>query len=140
MWSVYGRTGESVAVETTVGALRAVLSRQGEVRIERMRYEPMDGEIADIHTLFFHKPREYRDEREIRSVQVFAQPIPESILDQRISLDDLQALMHRVILAPDSRKTFVEAICNIVDSVFARENKKFTGEICGSTLDEDLVP
>lgn len=140
MWSVYGRTGESVAVETTVGALRKVLSRESEPRIERMRYEPMQGEIADIHTLFFHKRREYKDEREIRSVQVFLNPMEEPIVDQRVSLDDLNTLMKRIILAPDSRHTFVDAVKRIIHSVFAYEGKEFTGDISSSALDEDLVP
>lgn len=140
MWNVYGRTGESVAVETTVGALRGVLSREGETRVERMRYDPMEGEIADIHTLFFHKRREFKDEREIRSVQVFSRPMEDPIFDQRLSLDDLNALIKRIILAPDSRNTFIDAVKRIVNSVFAYDKKRFTGEICGSTLDEDLVP
>jgi hypothetical protein len=140
MWNVYGRTGESVAVETTVGALRKVLSREGDTRIERMRYEPMQGEIPDIHTLFFHKRREYKEEREIRSVQVFSNPMEEPIFDQRLSLDDLNTLMKRIILAPDSRETFIDAVNRIVHSVFAYDHKRFTGEICGSSLDDDLVP
>jgi hypothetical protein len=140
MWNVYGRTGESVAVETTVGALRKVLSRKGEPRIERMRYEPMQGEIDNIHTLFFHKRREYKEEREIRSVQVFSKPLEDPIFDQHVSLDDLNTLMKRIILAPDSRDTFIDAVTRIVNSVFAYEDKRFTGEICSSALDEDLVP
>ena len=140
MWSVYGRSGESVAIETTVGALRDVLSREGDVRIERMRYGPMDGEVGDVHTLFFHKRREYRDEREIRSVQVFRTAMSEPIFDQRVSLDDLNTLVKRIILAPDSRTTFIDAVNRVVNAVFALENKRFAGEICGSSLDEDLVP
>jgi len=140
MWSVYGRTGESVAIETTVGALRELLGREGEVRIERMRYEPMRGEIDDIATLFFHKRREYKEEREIRSVQVFKEPLKDSIVDQRLSLDDLNRLIRRIILAPDSRQTFIESVNHIVESVFAFDNKRFSGQICGSSLDEDLVP
>ena len=140
MWNVYGRTGESVAIETTVGALREVLRREGQVRIERMRYEPMHGEIDDIATLFFHKRREYKEEREIRSVQVFAQPLREPIVDQPLTLDDLNALIRRIILAPDSRRTFIDAVKHVVESVFAFEGKHFTGEICGSALDQDLVP
>jgi hypothetical protein len=140
MWNLYGRTGESVAVETTAGALRKLLGRDGEVRIERMRYEPMKGEITDVHSLFFHKRREYKEEREIRSVQVFPQPLDEPIVDQRVSLDDLNAFIRRIILAPDSRDTFVEAVKRVVDSVFDYEGKRFTGEITGSALDEDLIP
>ena len=140
MWNIYGRTGESVAIETTVGALRAVLSREGEVRIERMRYEPMSGDIGDIHSLFFHKRREYREEREIRSVQVFPQPMTGFIVDQRVSLDDLNTLVKRIILAPDSRSTFVDAVRRIVNAVFSYDGKRFAGEIAGSVLDEDLVP
>lgn len=140
MWNVYGRTGESVAVETTVGALREVLGREGGLRIERMRYEPMKGEIGDLHTLFFHKRREYRDEREIRSVQIFPKPLEQQIFDQPVSLDDLNRLVKRIILAPDSRQTFVTALKRIVESVFAHEKKTFAGEICGSSLDQDLVP
>jgi hypothetical protein len=140
MWKIYGRTGESVAVETTVGELREVLRRAGDTRIERMRYEPMRGEVADLHTLFFHKRREYKDEREIRSVQIFDRPLSEPIFDQPLSLDDRNALMRRIILAPDSRQTFVHAVKQIVASVFAYEGGSYTGEICGSSLDEDLIP
>lgn len=140
MWNVYGRTGESVAIETSVGALRNVLCREGEVRIERMRYEPMHGQIEDVATLFFHKRREYKEEREIRSVQVFPHPLEDAIVDQRLSLDDLNTLIRRIILAPDSRTTFIEAVKHIVESVFAFENKRFGGEICGSALDQDLIP
>lgn len=140
MWNVYGRSGESVAIETTVGALGEVLSRDGETRIERMRYEPMAGTIEHIHTLFFHKRREYKDEREIRSVQVFDRPMEEPIVDQQISLDDLNALVKCIILAPDSRQTFVDAVHRIVESVFAYERKTFSGEIRSSALDRDLVP
>ena len=140
MWSVYGRTGESVAIETTVGALREVIGRDGEARIERMRYEPMRGEIDSVHGLFFHKRREYKEEREIRSVQVYERPIPETIVDQRVSLDDLNTLIKRIILAPDSRQTFIDAVKRIVESVFAYEKRRFAGEICASALDQDLVP
>ncbi|HKU67325.1 MAG TPA: hypothetical protein VJP85_06105 [Candidatus Baltobacteraceae bacterium] len=140
MWNVYGRSGESVAIETTVGALRELLGRDGEVRVERMRYEPMRGEIDDIATLFFHKRREYKEEREIRSVQVFKDPLEDTIVDQRLSLDDLNLLVRRIILAPDSRQTFIDAVKHIVESIFAFERKRFNGDICGSSLDEDLVP
>jgi hypothetical protein len=140
MWNVYGRTGESVAIETSVGALRELLRGEGQARIERMRYEPMRGKIDDIATLFFHKRREYKEEREIRSVQVFKEPLTDTIVDQRLSLDDLNALIRRIILAPDSRQTFIEAVKHIVESVFAFEGKRFNGEICGSSLDEDLIP
>lgn len=140
MWSVYGRTGESVAIETTVGRLRRVLGRAGEVRVERMRYEPMRGEIDDIASLFFHKRREYKEEREIRSVQVFQEPLEEPIVDQRLSLDDLNAFITRIILAPDSRETFISAVRHVVESVFAFDGKRFAGKISGSSLDEDLVP
>jgi hypothetical protein len=140
MWNVYGRTGESVAIETTVGALRELLAREGEARIERMRYEPMQGEIGDVHTLFFHKRREYKEEREIRSVQIFSKPLTEPIVDQALSLDDLNTLIKRIILAPDSRKTFVESVKHVVEAVFAYDGKRYEGEICGSSLDEDLIP
>lgn len=140
MWNVYGRSGESVAIETTVGALRAVLSRHGETRIERMRYEPMEGEISDIHTLFFHKRREFKEEREIRSVQVFSRPMEHQIVDEKVSPDELNLLMKRVILAPDSRETFVNAVRRVVESAFQYEGKRFAGEICRSALDQDLIP
>ena len=140
MWNIYGRTGESVAIETTVGSLREVLAREGEARVERMRYEPMQGEIGDVHTLFFHKRREYKEEREIRSVQIFSKPLSGPIVDQQLSLDDLNRLIKRIILAPDSRKTFVNSVKHIVEAVFAYNGKRYHGEICGSSLDEDLIP
>jgi hypothetical protein len=64
----------------------------------------------------------------------------EPIVDQRLSLDDLNTLIKRIILAPDSRDTFIDAVNRIVHSIFADEGKRFTGEICSSALDEDLVP
>jgi hypothetical protein len=105
-----------------------------------MRYEPMQGEIGDVHTLFFHKRREYKEEREIRSVQIFSKPLTEPIVDQALSLDDLNTLIKRIILAPDSRKTFVESVKHVVEAVFAYDGKRYEGEICGSSLDEDLIP
>lgn len=140
MWNVYGRSGESVAIETTVGALRELLGRQGEAWVERMKYEPMEGEIADLHSLFFHKRREYKEEQEVRSLQVFEHELREPIVDLRLSLDDLNVLVRRIVLAPDSRKTFVEAVHRTVHAMFALEKNSFRGEICRSTLDEDLVP
>jgi len=53
MWSLYGRLSESVAIETTVGALRSVLSKRGDIRIERMRYTPASGTIFDLRDLYF---------------------------------------------------------------------------------------
>ena len=50
-------------------------------------------------------------------------------MDQQISLDDLNALVKCIILAPDSRQTFVDAVHRIVESVFAYERKTFSGEI-----------
>jgi hypothetical protein len=140
MWNIYGRSGESVAIETTVGALRELLGREGQVRIERMRYEPMSGQVDDVSELFFHKRREYKEEREIRSVQVFNEPLRDTIVDQRLSLEDLNMLIRRIILAPDSRQTFIDAVKHVVESVFAFSGKRFRGEICGSALDEDLIP
>jgi len=104
-----------------------------------MQYTPMEGEINDVKTLFFHKRREYKEEQEIRSVQVFDHPREEPIVDQRVSSDDLNALVKRIILAPDSRETFVEAVNRIVKATFALDNKTFAGEICRSVLDDDLV-
>jgi hypothetical protein len=140
MWNVYGRSGESVALETDVGTLRKILGRRGELHVERMRYEPLRGEVERVETLFFHKRREYRDEREIRSLQVFPTPLAQPILDERLSIEDLEALLERVILAPDSRDTFVEAVEHVVKSVFAASGKRFSGRVERSALDQDLVP
>lgn len=48
--------------------------------------------------------------------------------------------MKRIILAPDSRQTFIAAVKHVLESVFAFDGKRFAGEIAGSALDEDLVP
>jgi hypothetical protein len=48
--------------------------------------------------------------------------------------------MNRIFLAPDSRATFVDSVKCLVQSVFAYENGRYAGEICGSSLDEDLIP
>lgn len=140
MWNVYGRSGESVAIETTVGTLREILSRNGDARVERMRYSPMRGEIADLHTLFFHKRREYKEEREIRSVQIFSEPLPDRIAEHRVDARDLNKLMRKIVLAPDSRKTFQDAMERVVGAIFWAGGGRYTGEICRSVLDEDLVP
>lgn len=67
-------------------------------------------------------------------------PLTEPIVEQRLSLDDRNTLVKSIILAPHSRQTFVEAVKHVVESVFAFEAKRFTGEITGSALDQDLVP
>lgn len=139
MWNIYGRLSESVAIETTVGDLRAALSGEPEVRVERMRYTPLTGTVTDLRDLFFHKRPEFAYEQEIRSLRLFPHRVGSRVYNSVLGLDHLNRFIHRIIVAPGNRALFPTAIQTIVTAMFNIAGLKFHGDIVASTLDEYIV-
>ena len=138
MWRVYGRIGESVAIVTTVGQLRRVLADQ-PVRIERIRYNPLCGEITDLREPFFHKTPEYAYEREIRSVQIQKRPVGSKIYNKGLTLSELDEFINKVVVAPGNRAILPQAVQTIVTGVFNIAGMRFSGSIEPSQLDQYLI-
>jgi hypothetical protein len=143
MWKAYGRLRESVAVESTVGELRKILAKgvggAGDVRIERVRYRRLTGSVSDFATLFLHKREEYEYESEIRSVQSFPYRVGSRVHNTALTLQELNSFLRRVIVAPGSRRMFLDAIRGIVNATFNIARLRFEGAIEQSNLDSDLV-
>jgi len=149
MWNVYGRLGESVAIESTVGALRDALGQGGElrttfeqggaIRIERMRYTPATGAISDLRELFFHKRPEFEYEQEIRSLWMLPHRVGGRVHNTGLLLQDLNKFIRKIIVAPGNRAIFPGAICSIVNAMFNVGSLRFEGEIVPSALDEYIV-
>jgi hypothetical protein len=142
MWNVYSRLRESVAIESTVGQLRAVLRlSNSESRIERVRYSQLDGLVDDFASLFLHKREEYNYEGEIRSVWTRSpSQFGGQFHNTRLDLNQLGTFLNRIILAPGSGQTFLEAVRFIVEAAFHIGNRRFNGRIDRSNLDTLLVP
>ena len=140
MWNVFGLVGEAVAIETTVGALRAVLRDLGGLRVERVRYEPMEGLIEDVPSIFFRKRWEYEYEHEVRTVQVLPERVGSRIYNQAIDLNDKNQLIKKIIIGPQSNPMLRNSIETAVSAIFSAAKMTFDGDIVPSALDADIVP
>lgn len=140
MWRVYGGDEFAVAISTTVGALRAAFSESANVRIASVAYSPMPIHINDAHTLFFHKRKEYIHENEIRSVQVFASPVPERYHLGLLSAEQMDALFATIVAAPGMRPTMFKSLLSLVKAQFASRELSFDdSRLRHSDLDNDLL-
>lgn len=139
MWRIYGRLGESVAIETTVGQLRELLRDQENMRIERVRYEPLRDDIIDLRDPFFRKTPEYRFEREIRSVRLFPHAIGSKLFNKHVSPVEFDRLINRIIVAPGNRAILHQAIQTTVAGVLNIAGLYFHGKIEASKIDRYLL-
>ncbi len=80
MWSLYNSGSEGVAIQTTVGQLKAALKNEPRsVLIGRVRYidyerDPMSNSLNALSPLM-HKRRSYQHEAEVRAIIPFTQRI-----------------------------------------------------------------
>jgi hypothetical protein len=139
MWRIYGRLGESVAIETTVGQLRELLRDQDNMRIERVKYEPLQDEITDLRDPFFRKTPEYNFEREVRSVRLFPHVLGGKLFNKRVSPAEFDRFINRIIVAPGNRAILHQAIQTTVAGVFNIPKMYFRGPIEASRLDRYLI-
>lgn len=139
MWRVYGSDSFAVAVESTVGALRAAFGILESVRIGSVEYAPLPSRIDNVHELFFHKRKEYHSEREVRSVQVFPQSIG-AVHVQAMGGALLDAILEGVIVAPGMRDTMINSLRMMISATFQANGLHFEpSRVRKSVLDSDLL-
>jgi hypothetical protein len=141
MWNVYGRMRESVAIESTVGNLKAALGKlTPNVRVERVRYSKINWEIDDYGDLFFHKQPEYAYEQEVRSIWTLdSDRVGSRVHNTHLSARELGTFIQRIIVAPGSRRMFYDAIVYIVQATFHMAGVPFARPIEHSSLDSLVV-
>jgi hypothetical protein len=140
MWRVYGRDRVCVAVVTTVGNLRAIFSDEPGAVVGSVVYEQLPKEIADIHTLFFHKRNEYAEEREVRSVNVLAAAARDRYVQKALTAAQLDGLLTEIVSGPGMRETMSDALLQTVQSRFSALGLSFDPERLKKTsLDRDLL-
>jgi hypothetical protein len=139
MWRVYGRDPFAVAIVTTVGALRNIFTSES-TRIGQVVYSSLPLKVCDVHTLFFHKREEYRDEREVRSVRVIQEATTDRFLMQPLTAEQMDALLSRIVVAPGMRRTMYDTLLAVIQNRFALLNRAFeASRLQHSSLDRDLL-
>jgi hypothetical protein len=110
MWTAKGP--DSVAIESTVGCLRTALG--DEFLIAPVIYY-RGGSTPDHHTLapFLFKETRYSWEREVRAFGNM-RSIDRIGIDHRRVTVDVSALVQRVIVSPESARTYVNDVAAII--------------------------
>lgn len=123
MWNLYSKTHESICIQTTYEKLRKLLDNS--VEIGKVRYADYQKEwIPESHPLapFFYKRLSFEHEKEIRAVISLADlsnlsliGIKEEALEKGIwKYLNLNELIERIYIAPESPNWFAQLVENIV--------------------------
>jgi hypothetical protein len=117
MWKLYSVSGQSIAIESTIGQLRASLGDREGVIIDRVRYADFDHdpiEKGHKHYGLFLKRKCFEFEKEVRATVLL--PVPGKGVPVGCDLDILITCIHLSPLAEEFVKDAVEALCagNIV--------------------------
>lgn len=140
MWRIYGGDEFAVAIATTVKALRSVFEGNTLAMVGNVNYEPLPRDIDSIHTLFFHKRPEYKEEREIRSVHVLSEATTERSIAQALTPLQLDQLLAHLITAPGMRQTMFDTILATVQTKFRDLKLEFNpSRLRRSALDSELL-
>jgi hypothetical protein len=140
MWQIYARDHFGVAVVTTLGALRQAFENAENVVIGEVTYDRLPPVVADTHKLFFHKRAEYRDECEIRSVNVLPDPITDPHPMITLPPNTIDSLFANVVAAPGMQNTMFSSLLRILQTQFSALGLTFNGDrLRHSDLDDDLV-
>jgi hypothetical protein len=141
MWRIYGEDAFAVAIETTVGALRAVFGNGTNVAIGGVEYTRLPTHIDFAHELFFHKRPEFESEREVRSVQVFPDRIAGKVQLQAVAPSVMDGLLSGIVAAPGMRGTMYRSLQALVVALLAGQGRVFEAHrFRRSTLDEEQLP
>lgn len=140
MWQIYARDHFGVAVVTTVGALKQAFENAENVLIGEVSYEELPTVVADTHKLFFHKRAEYKDECEIRSVNVLQDPITDAHPMISLPPSTMDKLLAKVVAAPGMQNTMFLSLLSILQMQFSALGLTFNSDrLRRSDLDDDLV-
>lgn len=129
MWSLYLKSNEGIAVQSTYKRLRdSFSSSQEEVLIGKVKYIDYETEWFkddNYHDPFLHKRKSYEHERELRAITI-KWPIPEEggwdlepsieIIKAGISVVvDLTGLIERIYVAPEAPAWFTELVQSVTN-------------------------
>jgi hypothetical protein len=115
MWKLYSASGQAIAVESTVGQLRASLGDAEGVIVDSVRYADFDNdpiEKGHKHYSLFMKRKSFEHEKELRATILLPEEqwtIPE---DQRgLAVPcDLNVLINRIHVSPLCAAFVVRAV------------------------------
>ncbi len=113
MWNEYGKSSKSVAVETTIGALRSALTDDFLMLSVRYVGESYT-DIGKVHSLepFFFKRCNFSWEKEVR---IIAQPERGAAVETaRRYRIELASVIQRVFVHPDATDTFATKVRDIL--------------------------
>jgi hypothetical protein len=135
MWKLYSASGQAVAIESTIGQLRASLGSREGIIIESVRYADFENdpiEKGHRHYGLFMKRRSFEHEKELRATILLPEEqwsLPEK--ERGISVAcDLNVLINRVLVSPLCEPYVAEA----VEKVCSSKIKKLDKPIRRSTL------
>ena len=121
MWELYGRGGNTVAIQTTVEKLRTNISTKDrgcrEFYLRNVKYsrpEDVKGQLSYSAPFFIKRPH-FSFEQEARillSTYSACRPEKETPLGVTVSLD-LAAAIEKVLVHPDSQEWFVGAVKSV---------------------------
>jgi hypothetical protein len=117
MWKLYSVSGQSIAVESTIGQFKSSLRDREGVIIDRVRYADFDRDpIEKGHRTYglFMKRKCFEFEKEVRATVLL--PVPGKGVPVGCDLDILITCIHLSPLAEGFVKDAAEALCagNIV--------------------------
>lgn len=118
MWRLYVALGAGVAIESTVGRLRAALSSDGEIYIGRVRYRDSNegtDDLSEIPLSLVTKRRSFEHEREIRALMRIDEPGRGCEIDC-----DLKVLIKTVHISPYANLVLEDAV-QLLCSSFAKD-------------------
>jgi hypothetical protein len=112
MWKLYSASGQAVAIESTIGQLRASLGKREGLQIDRVRY--MDFEQDPIekghrHYSLFIKRKCFEHEKEVRATVLL--PTPGVGVAVECDLDILVTAVHVSPLVERFVRDAIEALC-----------------------------
>jgi hypothetical protein len=112
MWRVYSASGQGIAIESTVGQLRACLEVREGIEIDRVRYMDFDRdqiEKGHRHYRLFIKRKSFEYEKEVRATVLL--PMEGTGLRVNCDLDVLVTRVHVSPLVDAFVRDAVEALC-----------------------------
>lgn len=131
MWSLYLKSNEGIAIQTTISRLKKSIVDDHPIYIGRVKYIDYEMDYINPNNFlgaFTHKRKSFEHEKEVRAL-VFKPPTSELNLDfsqETISFGlpikvDLKMLIEKIYIAPNAPTWIVE----LVKSILKRLGHKF---------------
>ena len=140
MWSVYSRSGEGIAIQSTYQRLRDSFTspdHNQDVTIGTVKYIDYDRETVPESSVLYpylHKRKSFEYEHELRALLIdtlTAPPAPGKYIDVTLS-----SLIEAVYVSPRSSDWFTDLVRSMVAGMAARHNFGRDVPVINSRLDE----